>query len=118
MDPSSLQNIVVKYVVKGGSVPEVGDLTTTVEISREPVFESSKSLSLAFVTSDGLSFGTPSSISYASIRAGAYRNRISATATVSGEAGTVRRDFSAARNAVKKLLPQVIAEYEAMFGGS
>jgi hypothetical protein len=115
------ENVAVQYVVKQTNVPYVGDFRAVVDISREPKFDNSKSIDVLFFSdadpaslTSGRQLGA-SSISYASIKADNYRNRISVKLVLpSGCLMSRTLPYQAARDATKKLLPQLIAEHERL----
>ncbi len=116
-------NTIITYVIGQKDVLDVGELKAVVEISEKPIFNNNKSIDVMFITSEKedaepthsyefMRLGS-STISYKSIGAEKYHNRIALDLILPhNNLGDRTLRYNSSRNAAKKFLRTVIAEYE------
>ncbi|MFA5797884.1 MAG: hypothetical protein WC916_07685 [Candidatus Woesearchaeota archaeon] len=116
-------NTIVTYVIEQKDVPDVGKLKAVVKISEKPIFNNNKSIDVIFISSgkndtepthsyEFMHVGS-STISYKSIGAEEYHNRIAVNLILPSNSLRDRsRSYASSRNAAKKFLRTIITEYE------
>ena len=107
------ENIIVEYVKNVEEVPSVGQMRVHVRISEDPMFNDARSMNLTYYSNrHNMSMGG-STISYKSVRAESYRQRMEVNVVLPGGSLNNRvKPYRESRNATKKLLPKIIAEHE------